>query len=90
MQTIETKYLPATNTKQSRIKATASGATTDKKRQSVTVGYNSSNTPDVDAALQLARKLGWSGTLIQGGTREGSVFVFADDKRHHIPTAETV
>lgn len=70
---IITKYLSATNTKGGRIKAT-----TGNGKFSVTIPY-----PDEDsrnahalAALALARKLGWQGTLIEGGTSTGSVFVF--------------
>jgi hypothetical protein len=35
-------------------------------------------------ALELARKLGWTGTLIAGGTKAGMVFVFETGNRYSI------
>lgn len=83
MQTINVKTLPATNHKPTRVKATASGGATDRNRPSVTISKEDDNSY-ATAAIMLAKKLGWTGTLIEGGTKEGSVFVFADDKRHSI------
>lgn len=71
MQAIVTKYLGATNTKGSRIKATASAG-------SVTVGYdhalNSSENHDA-ACKALADKMEWSGVWVGGGTETGYVYV---------------
>lgn len=75
---IVTKYLGPTNTKGGRIKAT-----TDNGRYSVTIDYpHESRYPHADAALALCWKMGWTGTLIEGGTADGSVFVFADSESH--------
>lgn len=73
MQAIVTKYLPATNTKPSRIKATSSAG-------SVTVSYSY----DLDtegchrqAAQALCEKLGWAGQYVTGGLPNGDyVHVF--------------
>lgn len=75
MIAIQTKYLGPTNTRGSRIKAwTESG-------HSLTVGYPYEKREGAEAhsvaALALARKMGWDGTLISGGTDEGYVFVFS-------------
>ena len=70
---IITKYLSATNFRGARIKAT-----TGNGKFSVTISYpyEDSRNAHALAALALARKLGWQGTLIEGGTATGSVFVF--------------
>jgi len=70
---IITKYLSATNFRGARIKAT-----TGNGKHSVTISYpyEDSRNAHAHAALALARKLGWQGTLIEGGTATGSVFVF--------------
>lgn len=73
---IVTKYIGPTNTKGGRIKAT-----TENGRFSVTIGYpHESHHPYAEAAVALCRKLGWTGDLIEGGTTNGSVFVFADSE----------
>ena len=73
MQAIQTKYLPCTNSKGSRIKATCAAG-------SVTVSWNySSDTKlnHVTAALTLCNKLEWSGDLVTGQLKDGSyVHVF--------------
>jgi hypothetical protein len=75
---IVTKYLCPTNTKGGRIKAT-----TGNGKFSVTIDYpHEASYPHAEAAVALCRKLGWTGTLIEGGTVEGSVFVFADSKSY--------
>lgn len=76
MQTITTKYLGPTNTKGARIKAVASGA-----QQSITISYDheSNDHGHIKAANALAAKLGWTGRMIGGDTKEGKVFVFADE-----------
>lgn len=77
---IITKYLGPTNTKGGRIKAT-----TGNGKHSVTIPYpyEDSRNAHALAALALARKLGWQGTLIEGGTSTGSVFV-------HIPATGVI
>ncbi len=70
-QAIVTKYLPATNYKGARIKATASSG-------SVTIPYPhhvSSNDCYKLAAMTLAKKFGWYGEWIAGGLDKGEVFV---------------
>lgn len=74
-QAISTKYLGATNHRGSRIKATCPAG-------SLTVPFDHAlNAPNNHAAagIALARKLGWTGTLSLGGTKEGYVLVFVDD-----------
>jgi len=70
---IITKYLSATHYKGARIKAT-----TGNGKFSVTISYpyEDSRNAHAHAALALARKLGWQGTLIEGGTSTGSVFIY--------------
>lgn len=67
MQAIQTRYLPATNTKPSRIKAWCDAG-------SIIVPYSyehSESDIHYAAAMQLAHKLKWVndsyGTLVQGG-----------------------
>ena len=75
MQTIETKYHGPTNTRGSRISATASGC-----RKRVTVSYdhalNSENNHKA-AALKLMEALNWTGRYVGGHTPTGMVFVHA-------------
>lgn len=79
MKAIQTKYIPDTNTSGSRIKAF------DCDNNSVTIKYASDATnPHRDAALALCRKLHWNGTLVEGSTKTGSVFVWIDNQ----PTIE--
>ena len=72
MQAITTKYLPATNTRGSRIKATAG------QGQSITVGYDH-GAPCAHrvAAIALIKKLDWTGDLVwcEGGAETGNVYV---------------
>lgn len=74
MQAITTKYLPATNTKGSRIKATCSSGL------SITI-ETPNNKSEVQshlyAAVKLAEKLQWTGTLIQGAIEGGYAHVFS-------------
>jgi len=76
MQAITCKYLPATNCKGSRIKATCEAG-------SVTVGYHSgSDDPYRDAAEELCKKLDWNGALIRGSLPNGVVvWVFEHGER---------
>jgi hypothetical protein len=78
---IETKYLPCNNTKGPRIKAYAEGD------NSITISYpHESRNPHADAALALARKMGWKGTLVSGGKADwrGRVFCFLDSDKFTI------
>jgi len=76
MQTIETKYVGATNYRGSRIIATASGNSIK-----FTVSYDSGQ-PDENmhktAAIGLCNKVGWEGEMIGGHTKHGMVWVFTD------------
>jgi hypothetical protein len=75
MQTIETRYLPATNFKGARITAQASG---NKKRITVPYRYDGPDDAEhITAALALCEALGWSGKLIGGHLKHGMVWVFA-------------
>ena len=73
MIAIQTKYLPATNTRGSRIKAfTSSG-------QSLTLPFDYSTdevTRYKDVAIALCQKMNWPTDLIGGGTKNGYTFVF--------------
>lgn len=70
-QTISTKYLPATNTRGSRIKAmTTSGI-------SKTVGYKYELNTDqnhIEAAKALFNELDWKGEIAVGATPKGYTF----------------
>jgi hypothetical protein len=74
MKAIITKYIPATNTKPSRVKAKAEGV------PAVAISYGSHENPHREAALTLCRKYGWGENIIGGGMPDqtGEVFVFAD------------
>ena len=71
MKAILTKYLGPTNHRGARVKAYAEGV------KPLTIGYHNDANPFQAAALALARREGWTGELIEGGTPDGSVFVFA-------------
>ena len=74
-QAISTKYLGATDHRGVRIKATCCAGT-------LTVPYDYAlNTANNHAAagVALAQRLGWTGTLSIGGTKDGYVLVFVDD-----------
>ena len=74
MKAIITKYLGATNTKGSRIKASDGG------RNSVTIPYPhelDSEDAHRKAAEALRDKMGWKGKLIAGWVKNDCVFVFA-------------
>lgn len=80
MKSIETKYYGSTNSRGSRIKATDGD-------NSVTVSYDHSLNTERNhaaAALTLARKLKWTGTLIGGGTKAGYVFVLSTGEKFRI------
>ncbi len=78
MQAITVKYIGPSNTKPSRLKATAANG------HSVTVPYSlPDETADWQgynrAALALCEKLGWTGEMIAGAIDNGAyVYVFTD------------
>jgi hypothetical protein len=80
MNAITTKFLGPRNFKGARIRATTASG------KSLTIPYNYEGGHQVHAtaALELARKLGWTGTLIEGGTKDGMVFVFETGSRYSI------
>jgi len=69
-QAIVTKWIPATNTKPARIKA----STTGERSFTITVPMEDCNAHAFAARL-LARQLRWTGEMVEGYTPEGSVFV---------------
>lgn len=74
MKAIRTKYIPATNTKGSRI-----SATTGEKGQRIIMSYDHSGKEHERAARALADKMGRKCDLIGGGFPDGTmVWVFAD------------
>ena len=78
MQTIETKYHPATNHKPSRISAEASGY-----QAKIFVSYDHSLNSDdnhTKAANMLLEKLKWTGDYIGGHTKKGMVFVSMNEQ----------
>ena len=77
MQTIETKYIGATNCKGSRIKATHEG-----NAKTITTGYNHALNLDEnhqDAARQLMHGLKWDGEMHGGTTKTGMAWVFVNN-----------
>ncbi len=73
MKAISTKYIGPTNTRGSRIKAF------DCDNNAVTIPYPyelSGEDVHRKAAEALRDKMGWTGELIGGGTKDGYVFVF--------------
>ncbi len=76
MKTISVKYLGATNVRGSRLKASDGD-------NSITIGYPhgvGGMGADLDtyavAAKALCAKLGWTGKMAAGHTKDGAVFVF--------------
>ncbi len=88
MKAIVTKYIPPSETKPSRIKASI-------EKHSLTIEFakleneiitltNSNSTPHIErvhaeAAIRLAKKLNWEGKLVCGGIDGAYVFVFLSD-----------
>ncbi len=62
MKAIETKYIPASNTRGSRIKAYAEGV----KPLTISYPHEARNAHAV-AAVALCKRMGWTGTLVSGG-----------------------
>ena len=80
MKTIETKYLGPTTHKGSRIRATDGD-------NSIIVSYDGMlehEDAHWKAAEALCHKLKWSGCMVQGETKNGYVFVFANDTYREI------
>jgi hypothetical protein len=82
MQAIETKYIKATDTRDSRIKASAFGG-------SVTIGYDHALGVAENhgaAAQALIDKLGWQdlGVFVGGGSGSGNGYVFVNIEGRHI------
>ena len=76
MKAIQTKYLGPTNNRGSRIKAF------DCDGNSVTISYDSSKNSDANhrtAAVTLAEKMNWKGTISGGYVDKGMVWVFVGD-----------
>jgi hypothetical protein len=73
MKAIVTKYIPRTETKPSRVKAS------DSDNNSVIISYNDDSSHK-EAAIALCQKMNWHGTLTGGGVKDGYVFVFSDPK----------
>ena len=76
MKAIETRFIPATSIKPSRISAT------DNDGNRVIISYPS-NVGDQEAthrvaALALCDKMNWSGRLVGGSLKHGYAFVFVD------------
>jgi hypothetical protein len=75
MKAIVTKYLPATNFRGSRIKAS------DLDGNSITIPYPhelnwSNGETHRKAAIALCDKMGWYGRLVQGSLKTGYAFVW--------------
>lgn len=73
MKTIETRFIPATNTKPARIKAVEPDGI------SVTLSWDQSIDAEANhraAQTMLCAKLGWTGSMIGGHTRRGMAWVF--------------
>ncbi len=86
MQSIETRYHGPTNTRGSKISATASG---NGKR--VYVSYDHALNGDENhkaAALKLMEALDWRGRYVGGHTKTGMVFVNADTRFDYSVTRE--
>ena len=76
MKAITVKYLGPTNFRGSRLRAF------DSDGNSVTIPFPHNLHHDYayrEAAKELCRKMKWHGKLCEGGTKEGSVFVFVND-----------
>jgi hypothetical protein len=74
MIAIQTKYIGPSNTRGARIVASTSNG------HRLSVPYDHAGEPHRKAAIALARKMSWTGTLAEGGTKQGQVFVFVDEQ----------
>lgn len=78
MKAIETRYIGPTNTRGSRLVATAEGG------NRVTLSYDYELNSDQNhemAAYHLMAKLDWTGEMVGGHTAKGMVWVFVDGPR---------
>lgn len=93
MQSIITKYLPATNTRLTRIKAQASGWGNKRKVLSLIRSYDHElNVEDNHrrAAHALADKLHWEGTWYEGGHGgSGNVYVNTKGNTFDVPPVQS-
>lgn len=81
---IETKYVRASRTKPSRVVATAEGG------HRVVLSYDSINENGAEqahatAAIALCQKVGWTGKLVSGSTKDGFVFCFTKSRKYGRP-----
>lgn len=76
MKAIFCRYIGPTNTRGARIVATAEGG--DKPHKVYFPYQHQLQRDDVykEAARALCNKMGWKGTLIEGWTEHGAVYVF--------------
>jgi hypothetical protein len=76
MKAICTRYIPATEARGARVRASAEGV------RPVTISHWSADDSHLEAALALARQYGWNGKLVRGGAPDGrgDCFVFLGDK----------
>lgn len=81
MQTIETRYLPATNTRSARVKATHSGSSTSVTSSIESFADMTDDQIHAHIACDLMQKLNWVGTMIGGHTKTGMVWVFANNDK---------
>lgn len=78
MQAITIKYLGPTNTRGASYKATSSSG----KSVTVSKDYEHGEAQNaIRAAKALGAKLGWSGEMVLGSTKDGYVAVFASGDR---------
>lgn len=79
-QSITTRYLGPTNSRGSRIKATARKASHGYPAQALAVPYGHGSTEEEHCrgAKALAEKLGWSGLWIGGGNIDENGYVFVN------------
>ena len=74
MKAITVKYVGPTNFRGSRLIAS------DGDHNKITISYPhklSGSACYAKAAVALCKKMGWTGTLISGGTKDAEVFVFS-------------
>ena len=76
MQTIVTKYLGPTNNKPSRIKAIASGSQSSATLIRSMAYDLKDDEQHASVAKSLCEKLGWTGEMVGGHTKDGMVWVF--------------
>lgn len=79
METITTKFYGPTDSRGARIRASSSAGSL-----TIPYDYELGNRTHGKAAISLARKQGWKGTLVEGETRTGKVFVFLAGDKHEV------